>query len=75
MKPIKATPRQAQVLDLLCELGETRLVAYRLKIKPRTVEVYINRVMEENGHPNRLTLALLWDRYRRTKNADSTNLS
>jgi len=64
MKPIRATSREAQVLDLLVELGDSRLIAHRLKIKPKTVTVYINRVMEMNGYPNRVTLALAWDRQR-----------
>jgi len=71
MRELKVTPRQAQVLDELCEFGETDLVAYRLKISPRSVTVYINRIMETNGHPNRLTLALAWDRQKRANHSEN----
>lgn len=66
MKPIIATPRQAAVLDALCELGQTDLVAYALRVKPRTVDEYVIRLMRQNKYPNRLTLVLAWDRERRS---------
>lgn len=67
MKPLKVTPRQAEVLDLLIELGQTKLIAHRMKIDTKTVEMYIHRAMTANGYPNRLTLALAWDREMRAK--------
>lgn len=65
MKKIIVTKRHAQTLDLLCEYGETDLVAYKMGISERTVTNYINRIMWANGYPNRLTLALAWDRQNR----------
>lgn len=67
MKPLSITFRESQVLDALCDLGQTELVADRLGISKRTVEAHIQRAMLENGLPNRLTLALAWDRERRSK--------
>lgn len=67
MKQLKVTPRQAQVLDALCEFGQTDLVAYKLKLKPHTVEQHIYRLMQINGYPNRLTLVLAWDREKRNE--------
>ena len=65
MRRIEATPKQQQVLDALCEFGQTDLVAYKLGLKTRSVEMVIFRVMHANGYPNRLTLALAWDRQTR----------
>lgn len=67
MKPLKLTPQEEQVIRLLCELGETKLVAHRLRIEPKTVHEYIRRAIARNGHINRLTLALAWDRLHRNK--------
>lgn len=64
-KPLILTEAQARVLDALCELGETDLVARKLKLSPRTVGVYINRIMQVNKYPNRVTLALARDRENR----------
>ena len=72
MRELVVTPRQAQVLDELCEYGETDLVAYRLKISKRSVMTYLSAIMEKNGHPNRLTLALAWDRQKRGKYGQNT---
>lgn len=67
MKSLSVTLRESQVLDALCELGQTDLVARKLGISIRTVENHIQRMMRENSHPNRLTLALAWDREKRKK--------
>jgi len=64
-KPLILTEAQARVLDALCELGETDLVARKLKLSQRTVGVYINRIMRTNQYPNRLMLALAWDKQKR----------
>jgi DNA-binding NarL/FixJ family response regulator len=66
-KPLKLTPREQAVLDAICELGQTDLVARKLDISPRTVEVYVSRIMAANGYPNRLMLALTRDRELRSK--------
>jgi len=66
-KPLKLTPREQAVLDAICELGQTDLVARKLDISPRTVEIYISRAMAANKYPNRLMLALTRDRELRSK--------
>jgi len=62
VKPLILTARQAEVLDAICELGETDLVAYKLKIKKRTVDHHVRHMLKTNKYPNRLTLALARDR-------------
>ncbi len=61
-KPLKLTLREQAVLDAICELGQTDLVARKLGITTRTVEAYVSRIMAANGYPNRLMLALTRDR-------------
>lgn len=65
MRLIQATPRQAQVLDLLVEFGESSLIARKLGLSADTVQGYINKSLDENGHGNRVTLAVAWDRQKR----------
>jgi DNA-binding NarL/FixJ family response regulator len=65
VKKLNVTPSEAKLLDALCELGETDLVARRTGWTERTVEVYLARLIKKVGYPNRLTLALAWDREHR----------
>ena len=65
MRKLNVTPSEAKLLDALCELGETDLVARRTGWTERTVEVYLARLIKKVGYPNRLTLALAWDREHR----------
>lgn len=65
MRKLNVTPSEAKLLDALCELGETDLVARRTGWTERTVEVYLARLIKKAGYPNRLTLALAWDREHR----------
>lgn len=64
-KKLILTPRQARVVDALCELGQTDLVARRLGITSKSVEHYIGQALKANKYPNRLMLALAWDREHR----------
>jgi DNA-binding CsgD family transcriptional regulator len=64
-KALSLTPREQSILDALCELGQTDLVARKLGLSPRTVGIYISRAMAANKYPNRLMLALAWDRENR----------
>lgn len=64
-KKLILTKRQAEVLDALCELGETDLVARKLNLSQRSVSTYIIRALAANQYPNRLTLALARDRENR----------
>jgi DNA-binding NarL/FixJ family response regulator len=61
-KALILTKSQARVLDALCDLGETDLVARKLGLSEKTVTVYISRSLVANQYPNRLMLALAWDR-------------
>ena len=61
-KPLILTKREAELLDALCELGETDLVARKLGLTERTVGTYISRIISNNKYPNRLTIALARDR-------------
>lgn len=65
MKAIKVTQRQREVLNALCEYGQTDLVAYTLGVKEKSITDIIGLIMRNNGYPNRLTLALAWDRLNR----------
>jgi DNA-binding CsgD family transcriptional regulator len=67
VKKLVLTDHEARMLDALCELGETDLVARKLRISPRTVGTYIARIMAANNYPNRLMLALARDRENRSK--------
>jgi DNA-binding NarL/FixJ family response regulator len=53
----------------LCELGETDLVARKTGWTERTVEAYLGRLIKKLGYPNRLTLALAWDRQTRKESS------
>jgi DNA-binding CsgD family transcriptional regulator len=64
-KQLMLTKREAELLDALCELGETDLVARRLGVSEKTVSTYIYRIMTHNKYPNRLMLALARDRENR----------
>ena len=73
-KLLKLSEHEARVLDALCELGETDLVARKLRLSKRTVGTYISRVMAANNYPNRLMLALARDRENRArKEIETTN--
>jgi DNA-binding NarL/FixJ family response regulator len=65
MKKLNVTPSEANLLDALCELGETDLVARKTGLTERTTEQYLGRLIKKLGYPNRLTLALAWDRQTR----------
>lgn len=59
------TPSQARVIDALCELGQTDLVARKLSISIRTVEAHVTTALRINKYPNRLMLVLARDRENR----------
>ena len=65
MKKLLVTPSETKLLDALCEFGETDLVARKTGWTERTVETYLGRLVKKLGYPNRLTLALAWDRQTR----------
>lgn len=65
MKTLDVTPRQAELLDLLVEFGDGPIIARKLGVTPDTVRHAIVRLLDKQGHPNRVTLAVAWDRQRR----------
>ena len=65
MKKLNVTPNEAKLLDALCELGQSDLVARKTGLSLRTVETYMSRLLNKLGYPNRITLALAWDRQTR----------
>jgi hypothetical protein len=65
VKKLNVTPSEAKLLNALCELGQTDLVARKTGWAERTVEAYLARLIKKLGYPNRLTLALAWDREHR----------
>ena len=69
MRKLSVTPSEAKLLDALCELGETDLVARKTGWTERTVEAYLGRLIKKLGYPNRLTLALAWDRQTRKESS------
>ena len=69
MKKLNVTPSEAKLLNALCELGETYLVALKTGLTERTVKAYLGRLIKKLGYPNRLTLALAWDRQTRKESS------
>ena len=69
MKKLNVTPSEAKLLDALCELGQTDLVARKTGFTERTVDAYLGRLIKKLGYPNRLTLALAWDRQTRKESS------
>ena len=69
MKKLNVTPSEAKLLDALCELGQTDLVAQKTGFTERTAETYLGRLIKKLGYPNRLTLALAWDRQTRKESS------
>jgi hypothetical protein len=65
VKKLNVTPNEAKLLDALCELGQSDLVARKTGLSLRTVETYMSRLLNKLGYPNRITLALAWDRQTR----------
>lgn len=65
IKKLILTPSQGRVIDALCELGQTDLVARKLKISIRTVEAHVTAALKANRYPNRLMLVLARDRENR----------
>ena len=66
MKKLNVSPSEAKLLDALCELGQTDLIARQTGLSMRTVETYMTRLLSKLGYPNRITLALAWDRQTRS---------
>jgi DNA-binding NarL/FixJ family response regulator len=66
VKKLNVTLSEAELLNALCELGQTDLIARKTGLSIRTVETYLTRLLNKLGYPNRITLALAWDRQTRS---------
>lgn len=53
------TPRQRQVLDLLCEGKPNKLIAHRLNISENTVKAHLRQIMKRLNVTNRTEAVLL----------------
>ena len=56
---LRLTPRQLEVLSLLCQGCSNKLICRRLDIRPGTVKVHISRILRELGVENRLQAVLV----------------
>lgn len=65
--PWKLPPRQAQIMDLLANVGCNKLIARSLGIDHRTVETHVYRALRRMECENRTQAAVLWDRWARTQ--------
>jgi DNA-binding NarL/FixJ family response regulator len=61
--PVHLTPRQLEVLALLCEGLPNKLICRRLNISAGTVKVHISSILRELGVGSRLQ-AVVWARRR-----------
>jgi DNA-binding CsgD family transcriptional regulator len=53
-RPIRLTPREVEVLSLLCEGLPNKLISRRLDISAATVKCHISRILTELGVSSRL---------------------
>jgi DNA-binding NarL/FixJ family response regulator len=53
-RPIRLTPRELEVLSLLCEGLPNKLISRRLEISAATVKCHISRILTELGVSSRL---------------------
>lgn len=56
--PVRLTPRQLEVLALLCEGLPNKLICRRLNIATGTVKIHISCILRELGVTSRLQAAL-----------------
>lgn len=58
LKPVRLTPRERQILRLLCRGMKNRQIARALAIAPGTVKVHLTHIFEKTGARNRYELAI-----------------
>jgi len=61
--PVRLTPRQVEVLALLCEGLPNKLICRRLNIATGTVKVHISCILRELGVTSRLQAVVAADRH------------
>lgn len=52
------SPREKQIIALLCEAKENKEIAYALRLTEGTVKVYMSHIFEKTGAVNRVDLAM-----------------
>lgn len=65
--PWDLSPRMAQAMDLLVDVGDCSEVAKRMGVAPKTVEQHMLQVSIKMGNQyrNRVQRIVAWDRFRR----------
>lgn len=63
--PWRFTKVEIDTLNCLCRVGEPKLIAREMKEPPGTIHIRIHRMLKKAGVTNRVSLALLWDRWKR----------
>lgn len=63
--PWPVTPKQASVMDAICEFGSTKGAARKLGMPSATVDQYRLRVKNAMGARTVLAACIAWDRWRR----------
>ncbi len=58
LKPVRLTPRERQILRLLCRGMKNKQIAKALAIAPGTVKVHLMHLFEKTGARNRYELAI-----------------
>jgi DNA-binding CsgD family transcriptional regulator len=62
-RPIHLTPRELEVLALLCEGLPNKLISRRLNISAATVKCHISRILDELGVSSRLQAVVVAARF------------
>ena len=69
-RPIHLTPRELEVLALLCEGLPNKLISRRLEISSATVKCHISRILSELGVSSRLQAVVAAARHGLTQGSD-----
>ena len=72
-RPLHLTPRELEVLALLCEGLPNKLISRRLNISAATVKCHISRILDELGVSSRLQAVVVAARFGLV--ADASELS
>lgn len=71
--PFDLSEREIQVLELLA--FSNKEIGQHLNLSPNTVEMHLWRIRAKTGLSSRVSLALLWDKYKRGEVChDSSNV-
>lgn len=62
---MKATRKQALMLDALIEHGHNKLIGRALNIEERSVSMALLRLKQIHNANSNVTLAIMWERFKR----------